>query len=172
MSKDMRDALIDNYPWTIDAIAEELGMSTAYFRVWKIKIEKDSKIAKPAIGSLLCIQDPTSKNRLLFSDAYMDKLRELRGHTERRSRIIKSAEMSLKSAVMKLTVPIFDKNIADIIMKKFKDEAGIQKYLSNVLTKTAIPAMKRIEEIKKRYEEELALAMEDEEEINGSSRHN
>lgn len=159
----MEDALVNNYPWTTNTIAEELGMKLNYFRVWKAKIEKDKKIAAPAIGSLFCMQDPTSKNRLLYSDAYVDKLREIRGGTARRDRIVQAAEMSMKNAVMKLTIPIFDKNIADIITKKFKTEAALQEHLKDYIKKMAVPALKRIEEIKARYERDLQAAMNGEE---------
>lgn len=156
----MTEAIEKSYSWTTESIAEDLGMKPAYFRVWKTKIEQDGKIAKPAIGSLLCIQDPDSGNRLLYSDAYVDKLRELRGKVNKRDRILATAEKSLKNAILKITVPVFDQNIADVLMRRFKTEEGIQEHFKDHIKDMAIPALKKIEAIKKKYEEEMRRALD------------
>lgn len=152
------EAMINNFHLTSEDLAEELGMELSYFRVWKNKMEKAEKLVRPAVGSLLCIPDPQMGNRLLYSEAYLEKLKEVRGTNKIHKR--KSAiENSLKNAVMKITVPLFDQNIVNIILTKFKDEEGIQTHLRDHLKDLAIPALNKLEEIKKRHEKEMLEIM-------------
>lgn len=157
----LADALVENYPWTSNTIAEELGMNLATFRVWKNKIEKEEKIKRPAAPSLLCIQDPESKNKLRYSDEYLGKLKEVRNKTPRRASRngMTHSTSDLKHALVKITVPIFDKTIADFVLKKFKDQRGVEEHLKDHLRALATPTLNKMEELKKRFEKEMQELM-------------
>lgn len=152
------DAMAKKYPYTAEDIANQFEMNPDSFRVWKSKLEKSGKIAKPQIPSLFCIQDPESKNRLLYSEEYLKKIQELRAKTPRRVRGGKmelTRKASLKSAIMTILVPIHDENIVAYIKRKFKDEGGIEKHLRNHIKDLAVPALSKIEELKRRHAKEL-----------------
>jgi len=151
----MSTAMIEKFPWTSDTLAEELGMPVPSFRAWKMKAEQTGKIAKPARGSLLCIEDPEVKMRLRYSDAYLDKLKALRGNVRKQEPNVSA----MQHAKLKVTIPVFDDQVAKFLVKKFKDEKGIEEYLKTHLLSLAKPALNKIEEIKKKYEAELAEAM-------------
>lgn len=153
-STTMSRAMADKYPWTADSIAEEFGMPVASFRAWKMKLEKDGKIAKPAVKSLLCIPDPEIPKRFRYSDSYMQKLRALRGKvTPRRKEIAPSA---MQHAKLKILVPVFDDTVAKFLLKKFGDERGLQNYLRNHLVEISKPAISKIEELRRKFEEDMA----------------
>lgn len=158
----MTDAIMQNYPWSTETLAEELDMNLPTFRVWKAKVEKEGKITKPAIGSLLCVQDPEFKHCLRYSDEYLEKLKIVRGNSATRRRRTGGSSngytgstSSLKHAVIQINVPIFDKVIADLIMKKFGDVRGIEEHLKDHIRNIATPALTKLEELKRRHEEEL-----------------
>lgn len=151
-STSMANAMVDKYPWTVNAIADDLRMPLPSFRVWKLKMEKEGKILKPAINSLLCIPDPESRNRLLYSDDYVSKLRELRGQTRPKRT---SDEMSLRNAKLKVLVPVYDENVAKFLLKKFGDEQGIQEYLKSHVIGLVKPVMNEIEELKREFERKM-----------------
>ncbi len=134
-------AMVDKFPWTINSIAEELGMPIPSFRVWKQKMEKEDKIARPAVNSLLCIADPDYRNRLLYSDEYMNKLRELRGNVRTHRKSSDVSESSLKHAKLQILVPIFDENVVKFLLKKYEDERGIQEYLKSHVIELVQPVM-------------------------------
>lgn len=149
----MSMAMADKFPWTAELMAEEFGMNLAYFRAWKQKAEKEGKVTKPAIGSLLCIKDPELATRLRYSDAYFDKLKVLRGPILKKKEVNASA---LQHAKIKITVPVFDETVARFLLKKFADEKGIEEYLKTHLFELAKPALNKMDELKKRYEKEMA----------------
>lgn len=155
----MEETMKDNFPWTAETIASELDMPLSSFRVWKNKMEKDGKLKRPQVNSLFCIQDPESKNRLLYSAAYLDKLKEIRDGNVKRSR--RSVESSMKHAILKIVIPIFDKNVADYIIRKFKDEKGLEEHLKNHIKDMALPVLSKLEELKRRHAEELEQALQE-----------
>lgn len=157
----MEKAMSEKYPYTTEDLSRELRMKLNFFRVWKSKLESTKKIARPAVNSLLCIQDPTSKNRLLYSEEYLNRLQKLRDEMPRRNRdkdaLAKVA--SLKTALMTVTVSIHDENVLSFVRSKFKDEAGLEKHLKDHIYDLAKPALSKIEELKKKHRQELEEAM-------------
>lgn len=153
------EALMKNFPWTIQGIADELDMPLSSFRVWKNKMEKDKKLPRPKVGSLLCQHDPSSKLILRFSDKYFDNIKELRDAAPKRNKREQVSKASLEKAILKIMVPIFDPNVADILLKKFKDENGIQQYFKDQVRLLTGSVMSRLEEIKKRQREEIEQAL-------------
>lgn len=147
-----------NYPYTTEDLAKELGMSLGSFRVWKIKAEADGKIKKPAQPSHLCIQDPESKNRLLYSEKYFESLKALRSDVKTRAKK-GTSQSALKHAVMIVKVPVFDEKIAELLNKKFGNESGIEKFLREKLTESVKSALGKIEELKKKHEQEMKEAL-------------
>lgn len=151
------NALASNFPWTTESMAEDLGMELSSFRVWKNKVEKENKLAKAKVGSLLCIQDPESMKRLRYSDSYYDKIKLLRGSvSKRQSRKVQSA---MGHSIYTIHVPIFDKTVADFLMKKFKDERGIETHLRDHLRNLASPMLSKMEELKQKFEREMESLM-------------
>lgn len=148
----MGEAIKNQFHWTTEDIAKELGMSIGAFRVWKQKAEKAKKVIKPAKGSLFCIVNPDKGNQLLYSDAYVEKLREVRG-----SKPAKQIQVSsMAYAKLKLTVPVFDGTVAQFLLKKFKDQKGVEDYLKNHLIDISKPVLAKLEEAKRRYDQEVA----------------
>lgn len=150
-------AMSDKFPWTTDTLASELGMPVNSFRAWKIKAEKDGKIKKPAVGSLLCIVDPNQKGRHLYSDAYLDKLKAARGNVMRKAA---PATSSMGLAKLKVTVPVFDEVVANFLLRKFSNEKGLEDHLRTYLIDLARPTLSKMEELRKRHEREMAELLE------------
>ncbi len=159
----MQEAFVDQYPYTTDLIANELKMEIATFRVWKNKMETSGVLTRPKLGGHLCIQDPSSKNRILYSQEYVDRLKEVREKQPKRSKNKEEVykAVSLKNALMRITVPIFDPNIASFVKKKFNDELGLENYLRDHINSIAIPTLSKIEELKRKHAQELEEAMKD-----------
>lgn len=157
----MEAAFVDQYPYTTDHIANELHMEIGTFRVWKNKMESSGVLIRPKLGGHLCIQDPSSRNRILYSQEYVDRLKEVRERSPKRMRNKEEIyrESSLKNALMKITIPIFDPNIVSFIRNKFNDEAGLESHLKEHINNLAIPALSRIEELKKKHAQELEEMM-------------
>lgn len=157
----IQEAFVDAYPFTTDQIAHELQMEVPTFRVWKNKLETSGVLTRPKIGSHLCIQDPHSRNRILYSEEYVNRLKEVRDKMPRRGKNKEHVykEASLKNALMKVIVPIFDPNIVSFITKKFKDEAGLENYLRSHINSIAVPVLSKIEELKRKHAQELEEMM-------------
>lgn len=159
----MASAFADQYPLTSDQIALELGMELATFRVWKNKLEASGILTKPKIGGHLCIQDPNSRNRILYSQEYLERLKEIRNRmpTRRKNKTGLNKSLSLKNALMRVTVPIFDPNIVNVIKKKFNDESGLEDHLRDHINSIAFPALNKIEELKRKHAQELEDMLKD-----------
>lgn len=158
----IKEAFVDAYPFTTDQIAHELQMEVPTFRVWKNKLETSGVLTRPKLGGHLCIQDPHSKKRLLYSEEYVSRLKEIRERmpNKRRNKEIVYKEASLKNALMKVTIPIFDPDIVTFIKKKFNGEMGLENYLRGHINSMAVPALSKIEELKKKHAQELEEAMQ------------
>lgn len=158
----IQNAFVDAYPFTTDQIAHELKMEVPTFRVWKNKLETTGVLTRPKLGGHLCIQDPHSKNRILYSEEYVERLKEIR---ERMPRRIKKEQAyrdgSMKNALMKVTIPIFDPNIMNFIKKKFNGEIGLETYLRDHINSIAFPVLNKIEELKKKHAKELEEALKE-----------
>lgn len=146
-------AMAENFPWTTESMAEELNMELSSFRVWKNKVEKENKIAKPKIGSLLCIQDPQSNKRIRYSDDYFAKIKELRGNVKARNS--RKNQSALGHAIITVQVPIFDKTVASFLMRKFTDERGIETHLRDHLKSLATPMLGEIEKLKIEFDKKM-----------------
>lgn len=153
----MSAAMAEKFPWTTEGLAEELGMSVNTFRVWKNKMEKFKKLAKPAIPSMYCMKDPDSGLRLRYSDAYLDKLREAR--TDNKKRAKRDTSSAAHHAILKLNVLVFDQVVADYLLRKFKNSSGIEEHIKDYIKDLVSPTINKIAEIKRRHEEELRNAM-------------
>lgn len=151
-------AMAKQFAWTTEELAEELGMNLNTFRVWKNKMEKEKKITKPAIPSMYCIKDPDNGLRLRYSDSYLAKLKEAREGSPRRAKR-GSKNVGYQHAILKLNIPVFDEVVAEFLKNKFKDSEGIEKYLKDHLHQISAPAISRIDEIKRKFEEDMRNAL-------------
>lgn len=146
-----QEAMAKNYPWTSEQLAQELDMSLASYRVWKNKLEKSEKLTKPKVGSLLCIKDPDMGTRLLYSDKYLEKLKEVRTSGPKRAKHGKAVSKS----VLSFKVNIFDNQIASFLMSRFKTEENLEAHVKNELEKLAKPSISKMDELRRKYEEEM-----------------
>lgn len=67
----------------------------------------------------------------------------------------RTSKSAMKYADLVIQVPIFDKEIAFMLRKKFKDEEGITKFLQNQAAESVKPIMAKKRELQERYENEL-----------------
>lgn len=160
-SKNLSDAMIENFPWTTETIVKELGMEISSFRTWKNKMEKEGKLTAPKVPSTLCINDPDAKNRKLYSDEYMKRLRALREGTAKRNKRGTSVS-ALKHSALTLQVPIFDKAIAELMLNKFGSKESAEAHLRDVVRDIASPALGQIEQLKQQFEESMARILKGE----------
>jgi hypothetical protein len=149
--------LVDNIPnedcYTIKDVADELGLSVMRSRqiidiVWRNNL----------IPKLIKKEGRT----ILYSPDFMGKLKDMYlsgkfGKARKRNDLDKSME---KNAQFVIKVPIYDKQVADILTKKLGGEREIQQYLRDKLDEVSKPALTKIEQLKQRHAQELQAALD------------
>jgi len=96
-------------------------------------------------------------NKKLFSSKYMErieKLREERGASEKGA-----TKSALNRAVLKITVPVFEQETADFLLKKFGGEAGIDTFLREKLAEVYKPTLAKLQAIEDEYQQKKAAAL-------------
>ena len=104
------------------------------FRVWKSNAQKNKELEKVKKGGKYCIQDPEKGNQLLYSQAYLELLKEIRKGIATRNR---SGSRSSRAA-LSLNVEINDENEAFFLLGKFNEskkeiEQHLKEYLHNMV---------------------------------------
>lgn len=139
---------------TKDEFADELGISKSGFNLQVHNKEWCKKKGVPYPGA----QHMQTRGRQnVYSPAYVDLIKKAKEGSARKTK--GSSKSSMKHAVLKVTVPIFDQQIASLLQKKFPTESAMTKFLQEKLTETVKGSLSRIEELKRKHAQEMQEAL-------------
>lgn len=144
------DSISDEECSTIEELAKELGVSVQRARQLVAKAFGEKWIPK---------QIKIVGKQHLYTSEVVRKFKEM--HAAGRFGTPRKRDKSVveKDAVLVVKVPIYDKQVAEFLLRKFKTMEEIQKFLRIQLENTYRPAMKKLEELRGRHQRELEEAM-------------
>lgn len=140
----LADSIPDSQCLTIEDIAEELGLSTIRTRQVVDKAFKEK-----------LVQKLIKKNgrRILFAPQMVAQLmKAVESGKLGRFNKKRDSKSSLKLAAMTFTIPVFDKEIARLLVAKFKSEQAIGNFLKNKLEETVKPQMSALQKLEEEYQ--------------------
>jgi|GEM_PF-6670285 len=145
----LSEAATKNY-YTKEEFAEELGTNVNNLnQIFKLGWDK-KKFPKPTKIQLM--KDPENAIRNLYSPEYVEIVKKAREDVIPRGK--KNAKVKLT-----LTVKVCDEKVAELLNKKFSNEAEMTRFLQDKLIESVKPHLKALEELKKKQERELEALM-------------
>ncbi len=130
--------------YTIEAVAKELGLKPIRAR----------QLIKEAIDKRL-VQNLTKKDgvRLLFPEPMIKQLKKVyeNGTLVKPRRRKMTVESTLRHAELLLQVPIFDRDMANILLERFGTNEELVKYLTEQLFSIYKPVLNKLKELETEY---------------------
>lgn len=147
----LADSIKNEDCYEIEDLAEEFGVGTLRMRQILAKA-LDSKAVPKLIKK--------DGRRILYAPQMVEALRAAK-EKGLLGKFNKSRHpvISTKNAKLIITVPIFDEEIAEMLKSRYKNEAGMVKFLQTQLFSNVNPILAKKRELKERYEQELQELM-------------
>jgi len=133
------DSIKDSDCFTAKELADDLDISVPRLRQILPKAKKSGKV--PWLVK-------TKGTALLYTPQFVEALKAWR---------VKGGAgkvRSISGAVFAITVPVFDKQIADMLRARFKTEEDMSKFLQAKLEETVKPKLNKLLELEKQYEKD------------------
>lgn len=133
------DSIKDSDCFTAKELADDLDISVPRLRQILPKAKKSGKV--PWLVK-------TKGTALLYTPQFVEALKAWR---------VKGGAgkvRSISGAVFAITVPVFDKQIADMLNARFKTEEDMSKFLQAKLEETVKPKLNKLLELEKQYEKD------------------
>lgn len=141
------DSIKDSDCFTAKELADDLDISVPRLRQILPKAKKSGKV--PWLVK-------TKGTALLYTPQFVEALKawRVKGGAGK-TRDGKGGKVrSISGAVFAITVPVFDKQIADMLNARFKTEEDMSKFLQAKLEETVKPKLNKLLELEKQYEKD------------------
>lgn len=142
----LADAIPNDECFGIEDLAEEFGVGTLRMR---------QVLQKALSGKIVPNLSKKDGRKILYAPQMVEALKDARDKGKLGKFNKKSGIVSTKHAQLVVSVPIFDPEIANLLKSKFENEAGMSKFLKNMLETSVKSIMGKKREIQERYEREL-----------------
>lgn len=142
----LADAFPDEECYTIEEVAQELGVS---------KQHTENLLSKAAKRGLIQKLTKLVGNRKLYAPPTVDAL--VRARKSGALGQTRKSPIDMKNAHLIVTVPVYDPNIAEIVKAHFGSGDMLREWISGKLAEFARPKLMKLEEIEQEYQKEKEM---------------
>lgn len=145
----LADSIPNEDCYSLKDVAAELGLGT----------QRAAQLIKQAIDARK-VQKLMKKDgvKILYAPQMVDQLKKIYQNgeiTKPRQRKGLGLSSALKHAELVITVPVFDKDEAKLLINKFGTEDNIKKYVQEKLSEIYKPVKAQLAEIEARHKQEI-----------------